>query len=118
MAEIRVEEVKERLSNIASEIKTIHSQTVDTTQKNNLSHLFKEVADLHAEMKKPLEYKDEEGRILKGFSQVDLDLLHKAVVRLTTVMGTIGALGIAYIVWLTYYVITNGVVNNIVGACI
>ncbi len=67
---------------------------------------------------KLLEYKQEDGTVLKGFSQVDLDLLHQSIKRLILIVGILGGAGLLYILWLTYYVITNGVINNIVGACI
>ena len=66
---------------------------------------------------RPLEYYDKENNVtLKGFSQVDLDLLHKAVRRLTIIVSILGTLATLYILWLTYYIIHNGVLNNIVHA--
>lgn len=67
---------------------------------------------------KPLQYKQDDGTVLKGFSQVDLDLLHKSIKRLTLIVGILGGLGLFYVFWLTWYVIVNHVVSNIVGACV
>jgi len=65
-----------------------------------------------------LEYKDEKGRVLKGFSQVDLDLLNKKVQDLIWILLTFIIWFMILISWLIYYVIHNDVVNNIVAACI
>ena len=54
-----------------------------------------------------LEYEDKEtGTVLKGFSQVDLDLLYRAIKTLTAVVGLLGTAGIVYIIWLTYLMVS------------
>ena len=63
-------------------------------------------------MEKP-EYVDEKGDTLYGYSQVSLDnntFWTKAVVVVLSLI-------LVYIVWITYYVISRNVINNIVATC-
>jgi hypothetical protein len=82
------------------------------------------------------EYHDKEtNTVLKGFSQVDLDLLAKRIREnnikleanrkilkmLTFMVGSIFIVAFAffaYLLWLTSYVIQHDVINNLVGACL
>jgi len=45
------------------------------------------------------EYKQEDGKVLKGFSQVDLDLLNKNLKRQTILYGIIGFILILILLW-------------------
>lgn len=63
---------------------------------------------------KELTYKDEQGQKLYGFSQLSLD---KNTLWLKLLVLVIFCL-LLYILWLTYYVISNNVINNVVARCI
>jgi uncharacterized membrane protein (DUF106 family) len=60
-----------------------------------------------------LTYTDEKGNTLFGFSQSSLDKNTFWIRLLVVLMGLL----LIYILWLTWYVISNGVVNNIVRSC-
>ena len=61
-----------------------------------------------------LNYKDEKGNTLFGYSQISLDK-NTFYLRVLTI---IIFLLLIYIIWLTWYVIDNDVVNNIVANCL
>ena len=61
-----------------------------------------------------LAYVDEKGDKLYGFSQTSLDRQTFWIKMLVAV----GAVAITYVLWLTYYVISKGVINNIVARCV
>jgi len=78
-----------------------------------------------------MEFKQEDGTKLYGFSQINLEdnnrllqanteaILEKNKVekKRTIIIGIIGIGGLAYILWLTYYVMKWNVINNIVHGC-
>lgn len=61
-----------------------------------------------------MEYKDENGNIMYGYSQQSLD----KNTFWTKCLVIVFLLLLLYIVWITHYVISNNVVNNIVSRCI
>ena len=65
-----------------------------------------------------MEYKQENGTVLKGFSQVDLDKLYREVREVKIVFGCICLIFLLYIFYMTWYVIHNNVLNNIVANCL
>lgn len=61
-----------------------------------------------------MEYKDEDGKILYGYSQTDLEKNTKAVNKLSY----LGWAFFLYIMGMTAYIMKNNVVNNIVASCL
>lgn len=81
-----------------------------------------------------LEYYDKESdKTLKGFSQVDLEQLNRNIVKNNILVARnnneivknrkllwflffTGTFFVVYLLWLTWYIIHNNVINNIIGA--
>lgn len=78
-----------------------------------------------------MEYKQDDGKVLKGFSQIDLDELNKKITENDVLMkkqteeirrqriqnGILIGIAVVYVLWLTWYVMHYGVVNNILAHC-
>ena len=68
-----------------------------------------------------LTYTDNEGNKLYGFSQISMDKQTEAINKQTfwiKIGSIVGVFVVAYVLWLTWYVISKGVVNNIVARCV
>ena len=63
-------------------------------------------------MMKP--YKDKEGNVLYGFSQVSLDKNNKMIKAL---IGILGVWTIIFL-WIIWKVLSSGAVNNYISACV
>ena len=63
-----------------------------------------------------MEYKQKDGIVLKGFSQVDLDLLNTNIKKQTRVFGSLGAITLAVILWVLWQVKKYKVITLLIDA--
>lgn len=65
-----------------------------------------------------MKYEDKNGAVLYGYSQIDLKENTKWLKYLVVTVGGVGSMFVAYMIWITMYVIRHNVLNNIVRECL
>lgn len=53
----------------------------------------------------------------EGLPLTDIQMNNKLLKRLLLIILILGSLSLLYIFWLTYYIIKNNVLNNVVAMC-